>query len=174
MNIIEGFKKGVLVDPEKMAAVCGSTRLSFSEVSERVNRLSNSLVRLGLGRSDRVAILALNCHRYLELYYGAPQMGAVVVPINFRLVASEVKYIIDHSGSRAVFTDDALAPLIESLRDELSSVEHFISIGQKRRDGFLDYEEMIEAGNPDFEPADLAEGDLLGLFYTSGTTAEPK
>lgn len=174
MNIIEGFKKGVSIKPEKVAAVCGSTRLTFSEVSERVNRLSGSLIGLGLRRSDRVAILALNCHRYLELYYGAPQMGAVVVPVNFRLVAAEVKYIIDHSGSKAVVTDDALAPLVDSLRNELPSVEHFISIGEKKRDGFIAYEEMLETGEPEFEQAELGEDDLLGLFYTSGTTAEPK
>src|SRR5882762_8418572 len=111
MSIVEGLKKSVAKTPEKLASICGRTRLTFREVDERVNRLSSELARLGVGRGDRVAILSLNCHRFYEFYYAVPQVGAVVVPINFRLPPHEVKYILDHSGSRVVAVDQALLPV---------------------------------------------------------------
>src|SRR2546426_665568 len=137
MSIVEGLKKSVALSPEKTASICGSTRLTFQEVDERVNRLSSALTTLGIARGDRVAILSLNCHRFLELYYGVPQLGAVVVPINFRLQPQEIKYIVDHSGSRAVAVDPALAPSIEAVRGSLDGVEHFILISDERREGYL-------------------------------------
>lgn len=174
MSIVEGLKKSVAKTPEKFASICGSTRLTFREVDERVNRLSSGLARLGVGSGDRVAILALNCHQFYEFYYAVPQVGAVVVPINFRLPPHEVKYIIDHSGSRVVAVDQALLPVIETIRASLDSVEHFILMGDERCDGYLCYEELLAASSPGFEAPEVSDDELLGLFYTSGTTGEPK
>ncbi len=120
MSIVDGLKKSVSLSPEKVASICGTTRLTFREVDERVNRLSNALAGLGIGRGDRVAILSLNCHRFFELYYGVPQLGAVVVPINFRLTPPEIKYIVDHSGAKTIAVDPELAPLIEDVRSSIS------------------------------------------------------
>src|SRR5215208_1371669 len=129
MTIVDGLKQSVASHPDKIASITTQQTYTFKQVDDRVNRLSNALIRLGVNQGERVAILALNCHRYLELYYGIPQLGAVVVPINFRIPPAEVKYIIDHAEAVAVCVDDALKPVIDGLRPDLASVRHFISIG---------------------------------------------
>ena len=174
MSIVEGLKRSVRQTPLKIASICGSTRLTFREVDERVNRLSSELARFGVGRGDRVAILSLNCHQFYEFYYGVPQLGAVVVPINFRLPPHEVKYIIDHSGSRVVAVDQALLPVIETIRINLDSVEHFILMGNEACEGYISYEELLARGTAEFDAPEVSDEELLGLFYTSGTTGEPK
>lgn len=174
MSIVDGLKKTVAATPDKIASIANQARYTFKQLDERINRLSSSLAHLGIKPEDRVAILALNHWRYLELYYGIAQIGAAVVPINFRIPPSEVKYILEHSEAVAVAVDDALMPLIEALRPQLSSVKHFISIGEVRRQDYLMYEDLIEQGSPDFDAPEISDDELLGLFYTSGTTAEPK
>ena len=174
MSIVEGLKKSARQNPDKIASICGRTRLTFREVDERVNRLSSALAQLGVGRGDRVAILSLNCHQFYEFYYGVPQVGAVVVPINFRLPPHEVKYIVDHSGSRVVAVDQALLPVIETIRASLDSVEHFILMGDEPCEGYISYEELLAGGTAAFDAPEVNNEELLGLFYTSGTTGEPK
>ena len=173
MNIVEGLRGAAASYPGKLAAVCGDARLTFAETLERVNRLSNALTRLGLSRGDRIGVLALNCHRFFELYYAVPQMGACVVPVNFRIPPAEVKYILDHSGARALFVDAALQPVVEQIRAQLATVEHFVSISDAPADGFLSYEALLADALPDYAAAAIDEDELLGLFYTSGTTGEP-
>ena len=174
MSIIEGLHVAAASNPEKLAAVCGNTRLTFRQTVERAARLASALDRLGIRSGDRVAVLALNCHRFFELYYGVPQMGAVIVPINFRIPPSEIKYILDHSGARALAVDDTLAPLVDSIRSQLETVEHFISISDAPRDGYLSYEALLSNASPEYATPPIAEDELMGLFYTSGTTGEPK
>jgi long-chain acyl-CoA synthetase len=174
MSLIQGLKRTVASNASKTAVICGSARPSFKELSERVNRLSSALGNLGISRGDRVAVLALNCHRFLEFYYAVPQMGAVIVPVNFRLPPQEIKYILDHSGARAVAVDAALTPTLESVSSTLETVEHRISISDSPKEDYIDYEELLARGSPEFDAIEVGEDDLLGLFYTSGTTAEPK
>ncbi|HJQ23671.1 MAG TPA: long-chain-fatty-acid--CoA ligase [Blastocatellia bacterium] len=174
MNICEGLRQAAHSRPEKLAAICGPTRLTFRETAARIARLSNALAQLGVTRGDRVAVLALNCHRFFELYYAVPQMGAVIVPINFRIPPAEVKYILDHSGARALAVDEALAPLVEQIRPQLETVEHFISISDTPDEGYLSYEALLAAAAPEYTAPPTAGDELLGLFYTSGTTGEPK
>ncbi len=174
MSIVNGLREAAASYPEKTAAVCGDTRLTFRQTVARVNRLSNALARLGVGAGDRVAVLALNCHRFFELYYAVPQMGAVIVPINFRIPPAEVKYILDHAGARALFVDNALAPLVEQVRPQLETVTQLVSISDAPVDDYLNYEALLADASAEYG-APVIEGDeLLGLFYTSGTTGEPK
>ena len=174
MSIVDGLKRSVASSPHKTAAICGTTRYSFSELNERVDRLSGALAGLGIERGDRVAVLALNCHRFFELYYAIAQIGAVVVPINFRIPPKEIKYILDHSESRAIAVDEALTPSLEAVRRELDTVEQFISIADQPAAGYLDYEALIENTPPLAGAPEVGDDELLGLFYTSGTTGEPK
>lgn len=173
MTVTDGLLETSAITPMKTGVICGETRFNYQDVLDRVRRVSSALTGLGLKRGDRVAILALNCHRYFELYYAVPQMGCIVVPINFRLSVQEVTYIVNHSGSRALVVDDAMAGVVDGMRGELGSLEHFISIGS-RRPGFVSYEELAATGSPDYTPPETEERDPTGFFYTSGTTGEPK
>jgi long-chain acyl-CoA synthetase len=174
MSIVDGLKKSVASSPHKTAAICGSTRYNFSELNVRVDRLSSALIALGIERGDRVGVLALNCHRFFELYYGIAQIGAVVVPINFRIPPKEIKYILDHSESRAIAVDAALTPSLEAIRSQLATVEQFISIADEPGSAYLAYEELISGNAPLADAPKIEDDELLGLFYTSGTTGEPK
>src|SRR5437763_2990718 len=161
MNIVEGLRQAAASRPEKLAAICGHTRLTFRQTAERVGCLSNALAALGVTSGDRVAVLALNCHRFFELYYGVPQMGAVIVPINFRIPPSGIKYILDHSGARARVVDDTLAPLVDGIRSQLETVEHFISISDAPRDGYLNYEALLSNASPEYATPPIDEGALM-------------
>ncbi|HYL99635.1 MAG TPA: AMP-binding protein, partial [Blastocatellia bacterium] len=133
-TIIEHLRRTIADRGEKPASICRTERLTYSQLGDRISRFSNSLKHLGVNAGDRVAILSLNCHRFFEIYYAVPQIGAVIVPINFRIPAWEVKYIVDHSEACAVVVDDAMAPLLDQVRPQLESVRHFISIGDAVRD----------------------------------------
>jgi fatty-acyl-CoA synthase len=109
----------------------------------------------------------------LEAYYAVPQIGAVLVPINYRLVPDEFAYIINHCGAKVVCAHaDYIAP-VDSIRSRLASVEHFVAL-EGSGNGWIDYESRLAAAAPDFEHPEIAETDLLTINYTSGTTARPK
>jgi fatty-acyl-CoA synthase len=122
---------------------------------------------------DRVATIAPNTHAQLEAFYAVPQIGAVLVPVNYRLTPEDFVYIINHSGASVVCVDVDYLDAVDSVRDRLPQVRHFVAF-EGARDGWLDYEAAIAAASPDFTPADVDERDLLTINYTSGTTARPK
>ena len=172
------LRRAVKLYPGQEAVVDGDKRITYAEFGRRVNRLAHGLQSLGVGKGDRVAILSPNSHHFLETFYGTALLGAVVVPINYRLVAGDFDYIVNHSGSRLFIVDGEYTDVIDGIRARLPRVEHFVvsragdtSIPSQWRD----FEDLL-AGQPDTVPADpgLAESDLLSINYTSGTTARPK
>ncbi len=157
------------------AVVDGDLRLTYAQFFDRCDRWSNVLAdRLDVGRGDRVATIAPNTHAQLEAFYAVPQLGAVLVPVNYRLSPAEFAYILEHSGAKVVCADGDYLESVDSIRARLPGVRHFVSFGGKR-EGWLDYEELIalQAATALSRP-DIAEGDLLTINYTSGTTARPK
>src|SRR5437899_4143308 len=120
----------------------------------------------------------------LESFYGVPQIGAVVVPINYRLTADDFRYIINHSGAKIVCAHGDYLEAVDRVRTELPSVTHFVALEggpalseRKRaegRDGWLAYDELLAAAKPAFIHAAVDERDLIAINYTSGTTANPK
>lgn len=161
----------------KIGIVCGETRLTYKEFGQRANRLSNGLKELQVNRGDRVAWLGYNCHRLLEAYYGVVQTGAVLLPLNIRLTPGEIAFILNDSESVAVFYDDDFLPLVEAIRKQTATVKHYVPLepGNNRTNAEMSYESLLGAAEPDFAPPDnLKDDDLAELFYTSGTTANPK
>jgi long-chain acyl-CoA synthetase len=145
---------------EREAVVCGKHRLSFAELADRVRRLGGALRTLGLEPGDRVAILAANCHRYIETYLAVPAAGFVLVPLNTRHAEPELRYALADSGARVLITDrdvGGLSDLVESvvrLPDEYDLL-------------------VADAEASDFD-ADITESSLAGIFYTGGTTGASK
>jgi fatty-acyl-CoA synthase len=156
----------------KVGIVDGDVRLTYREFGERADRLSNALEELGVARGDRVAWLGYNSHQLLEAYYGVVQMGAVLLPLNIRLTPQEIAFILNDSESVALFYDRDFLPIVEAVRGQAPTIKHFVSL---EADAALHYEQLLASAAPDFTPpSDIADDDLAELFYTSGTTANPK
>ena len=158
---------------DREAVVDGDRRFSYRQFFERCDRWSSALQILGVKPGDRVATIAPNTHAHLEAFYAVPQIGAVIVPINFRLTATDFAYILNHSGARVVCVDAAYLDSIDSIRDQVPGVEHFIALTGSKT-GWIDYEATLSSSAPDFERAEIVETEMMALNYTSGTTANPK
>src|SRR5690606_10082588 len=155
----------------------GVHRASYPQARARVARLANGLRAMGIGPGDRVATLAWNGYRHLELYYAIAGIGAVCHTLNPRLSADQFAYIVNHAGDRALFFDVPFSPLIASLRDRLPEGLRTVAMcdpGAVPEGGHGSYEALLE-GQPDRVdwPA-LPEDAACALCYTSGTTGEPK
>ncbi len=156
------------------AVVDGEVRLTYEQFFDRCDRWSSALQRLGVRKGDRVAYIAPNTHAQLASFYAVPQIGGVVVPINYRLTADDFAYIIGHSGAKIVCAAPEYLELIDGIRDRIPGVAHFVAL-EGKRDGWLDYEAELTASSAAsvVRPA-IEETDLLTINYTSGTTARPK
>jgi len=161
--------------PNREAVVDGGVRLTYAAFFDRCDRWSNALQSLGIGKRDRVAYIAPNTHAHLEGYYAVPQVGAVMVPINYRLTPDDFVYLITHSGSRVVCAHADHLDAIDQVRAQLTTVEHFVALeGGDGRKGWLDYESVLRRAAPTFQAPALSESDLLTINYTSGTTSRQK
>jgi fatty-acyl-CoA synthase len=158
---------------QRLATVDGDRRLTYQQFGARCDRWSALLQRLGVRAGDRVACISPNTQTDLESFYAVPQIGAVLVPINFRLSPAEFAYIINHSGARVVCAAEPHAAQVDGIRAELRGVEHYVSL-EGARDGWLDHEALLGDAPSAFERPAVAESDLLTINYTSGTTSRPK
>ena len=158
---------------EREAVVDGDLRLTYAQFFDRCDRWSSALKAFGVRQGDRVAYIAPNTHAHLEAYYAVPQIGAVLVPINYRLLPDDFEYIINHCGAKVVCAHADYIEAIDGIRDRLSGVEHFVAL-EGSGNGWIDYESTLASQSPDFGTVDIAETDLLTINYTSGTTARPK
>src|SRR5215471_7244547 len=114
--------------PDRVAVVDEDLRLTYSEFGRRCDRWSAALQQLGVRQGDRVAYIAPNTHAQLESFYAVPQIGAVLVPINYRLIADDFSYIIKHSGAKVVCVHSDYLEVVEHLRPELPGVKHFVAL----------------------------------------------
>ena len=166
-------KKHARLDPHKECLVCDEVRLTWRQLNERVNRLANGLDGLGVEKETKIAALALNCHRYVEIYYATSKLGAVAVPLNFRLSPHELTYVINHSDAEVLIADAAMLETAARILPELENIKRRIAF-PAAPEGWLDYEELV-AGSPAAEPGvEVDEDDLCQLQYAGGTTGMPK
>src|SRR5882672_7013772 len=159
---------------DREAVVDGDVRMTYGQFFDRCDRWSHVLQhQLGVGHGDRVAYIAPNTHAQLESFYAVPQLGAVLVPINYRLTAGDFAYIIGHSGAKIVCAHSDYLAAVDSIRDQIPDVEHFVAL-EGSSDGWLDYESALAGATPEFLKPTIDESDLLTINYTSGTTSRPK
>ena len=164
--------------PHRTAVVCNDLRYTYAQFAERVSRLAGALRLAGVQAGDRVAFLSPNCHRLLEAYYGVLEAGAVLLPLNIRLTASELGYILNDSGATILFVEKQLLGVADSFRRDIPTVKTICQLDGAPEAPWLDprnYEALLGAATP--HRADIGsidENALAELFYTSGTSANPK
>jgi fatty-acyl-CoA synthase len=158
---------------DREGVVDGAARWSYGEFFARCDRASSALQALGVRQGDRVAYISPNTHAQLESFYAVPQIGAVLVPINFRLVGDDFKYLIQHSGAVVVCVDRDHLDAVDAIRRDLTGVRHFVALSGAR-DGWLDYDDLVRNADGEVARPAIGEGDLLTINYTSGTTSRPK
>ncbi|WP_428312784.1 long-chain-fatty-acid--CoA ligase [Hydrocarboniphaga sp.] len=159
--------------PDREAVVDGGLRLSYRQFGERIDKASAALAALGVRPGDRVATIAPNVHGHLEQFYAVPQIGAVLVPINYRLTPDDFVYLCEHSGSKLIIASGDYLDAIDSVRAKLPGVQHFVALDGNKA-GWLDYEALLAASDGHFTKVEAAETDLITINYTSGTTSRPK
>jgi acyl-CoA synthetase (AMP-forming)/AMP-acid ligase II len=162
--------------PDRIGARDLARSMTFGEWDERACRLANALLGLGLERGDRIAILAYNAVEWLEIYGATAKAGLVMVPINFRLVGSEIAYIVDNSEAKACIVQADLVDRIDGIRGDLAiAAGRYIHFGGRATPrGYRGYEELIAAAALAEPAVDVKPADLWALMYTSGTTGKPK
>ncbi|RMF93493.1 MAG: fatty-acid--CoA ligase [Nitrospinota bacterium] len=158
----------------------GLHRYTYAGFYQRVGRLASVLKRLGVQKGDRVGTLAWNHYRHLELYFAVTCSGAVLHTVNIRLFPEQIAYIINHAGDRILCFDESLTPLLEGIRGELKTVQHYIALGEETTPPATSlhpvhsYEALLAGASPHYDWPHLDEHDAAGMCYTSGTTGHPK
>ncbi len=173
MNIGTLLTKSARSFGANMAMVRGHDVWTYAQFNERTDRLANALRGLGVRQGDHVAILMHNGPQMLEAMFATFKLGCGAVPINFRLHPSEFAYIIDHSESKAVFLTPKFNEPFAAQRGQLGGVAHVITVDGAQGD-VLDYESLLADSSAEFEDAQVDPDDVAWLFYTSGTTGQPK
>lgn len=174
MNLTQTLHNAVQQDPERPMTICGERVRTVAESAARVARLAGALRGLGVGVGDRVGIVAFNSDRYHEFLLAVAWADAVVVPVNLRWSAAEIGYALRDSQTRVLLVDDAFAPMLAAIQAECAGVERVVFCGDGPCPaGTRDYEDLVAATRP---VADARRGGdaVLGVFYTGGTTGEPK
>jgi len=178
LSPLEFLRRARRLYPDSEAVVDEALRLTYSEFGRRCDHWSSALQQLGVKQGDRVAYIAPNTHSQLESFYAVPQIGAVLVPINYRLIADDFTYIIGHSGASVVCVHSDYLEDVERIRRELPEVRHVIALegltDSLREKGWLDYETLLSDAPETFSRPTITEDDLLTINYTSGTTSRPK
>src|SRR6266513_2225803 len=151
--------------PEREAVVDGPLRLNYREFFDRCDAWSAALQTLGVKEGDRVAYIAPNTHSQLESFYAVPQIGAVLVPLNYRLIADDFAYLINHSGARIVCVHSDYLEAVESIRAQLPNVSAFVAL-EGTKSGWLDYETLVAKAPRHFHRPVILETDLLTINYT--------
>ena len=156
-------------------------RQSFGELAARSRRMANALAALGVAPGERVATLAWNGHRHMELYYAVSGSGAVLHTLNPRLHPEQLAYIVQHAEDSVLCFDMTFLPLVEAVAPHLKGVRHYIAMTSRahmpaagKLDGLLCYEDLLEAASDAYEWPSFDENCASSLCYTSGTTGNPK
>ena len=136
---------------DREAVVDGELRYTYGEFFDRCDRWSSALQKMGVRQGDRVACIAPNTHAQLESFYAVPQIGAVLVPINYRLKADDFAYVISHSGARVVCAHGDYLEAVDTVRSQLPDVTAFVAL-EGSREGWLDYERSVAGRRPVPEP----------------------
>jgi len=172
-NIGAFLAKRASLSPKKEALVLGDVRLTYDQLNRQCNRFVNAVTGLGIKAGDRVAILAMNEPEYFDLYFGLGKIGAIMVPINFRLAGPEIQYILNDCRPKVLMFSQEFAPVVESIRGEIPC-EHLVALMDSPPEFARSYKELTKGASEDEPEITAGDDDTLTILYTSGTTGRPK
>ena len=174
MQFTQGLHRAAQQRPTAVSTTCNGRMRTFFETRDRVARLAAGLVGIGMTRASRICILSLNSDRYLEAYLGIAWMGAISVPANYRWSNPELIYSINDADCVTLIVDDQFVPAIDALRQGCPGLRHVIFAGDGPcPEGAISYEQLVGSNEP-IDDVGAHGDDLLGIFYTGGTTGAPK
>ncbi|MFB3078063.1 MAG: AMP-binding protein, partial [Lysobacterales bacterium] len=156
----------------RTALITGSSRISYGELDDRARRVGNGLHALKLEQQSRVAILCRNRHEFFEIWQGAAMAGHVLSPINAKLAAREIAFILNDSQARLLFVDEAFHGLVQEISGELSAVQQIFTLGSHPQ--WRSYSDWRDGQSFEEPPRSLLPDDTVVQRYTSGTTGFPK
>ncbi len=160
--------------PERTALIHLDLRWTYEMLNRRVNRLANALLNSGVKKGDGIALLFFNSNHFVEAYFAAMKIGAVVTPVNFRFIGPEIEYILNDSSAAIFFYGKAFQKVVSECRPRLSHVIRYVAVDSPDTALAADYEQFMAEGE-DAEPeAAVNEADACQIMYTSGTTGKPK
>ncbi len=175
MSVLEFRDRAEAYYGDKVGVVDGDREFTYREFAERTHRLANVLRDLGVEKGDRVSFITYNTHQLLEAYFGVIEAGAILNPINIRLAPHEIAYIVGHAGSKVLFYHHDFTPLVEAMLPHMQRRPTLVVMeGDHEGPAPHEYEALLAAGSTDYEPAVVDENDIAELFYTSGSTGQPK
>lgn len=173
MNTAEFLIITSSICPDKEAIVFEGKRYTFAQLNERTNRLANALLKLGVKKGDQVATIMVNCSQCVEIYFACAKMGAVYVPLNYRAKGNELTYMLNTAEATTLFTGERYLELVDSIKHNLTTVRHFISVDRSEKK-MLFYGDLLESAPADEIFTEINDDDLTILIYTAGTTGFPK
>lgn len=173
MNTIDFLSIASAICPERDAMVFEGKRFTYSQIGERVNRLGNALIKLGVQKGDRIAMMQVNSPECIEVYYAAAKLGAIYVPLNFRARAEELSYMIRNGEVKVLFLGKRYADMVRGILPDIPTLKHCVSLDDKEPD-MLYYEDIISSAPADEVITEIDDEDVTILMYTAGTTGRPK
>jgi long-chain acyl-CoA synthetase len=174
MYITQALKRAVQVNRRGIATIDGERQQTWEQFAERVAKLAGGLRQLGLQPGGRVAILGLNSDHYLECFYAIAWAGGIIVPLNTRLATPELIYMLDDAGAEILLVDATFKDKLVEMLPQASSIQHVILIGEDTlSEGTLRYEQIVADAQP-MPDAGHGGDDVVGIFYTGGTTGLSK
>lgn len=173
MNTTDFLNVAVAICPDRDFSVFEKSRLSYEQTNERIKKLTNVLVGLGVVKGDKVGMLSVNCPQYIETYFATAKAGGIFVPLNFRAKADELNYMINTAQIKVLFVGERYIDLVRGILPDLKGLETCISIDGPQ-EGMLDYETQVASGSDDEFFTEIEDEDVTILMFTSGTTGRPK
>ncbi|MGD9134893.1 MAG: AMP-binding protein [Desulfobacterales bacterium] len=174
MNVSDIIKQHVAKNPEGTAIIFEELRITYGELDRLINQVSSGMLKLGLKRGEVLSLFLPSIPELIIGYLAAVRAGLIVNVVNAMLREQEVAYILKDCATRAILVDKKRLSILEAIRPEVESLSTVIVIGMSGSDQYDSYESVLNSGRDQFEPADLQDGDLCHLMYTSGTTGRPK
>ena len=173
MNTTEFLSIASAICPDCDSIVFEEKRWTYSQTSERVNGLSNALVRLGVNKGDRVAVLQANCPEIVESYFATAKLGGIFVPLNFRAKTSELSYMLSNAEAKVLFVGKRYLDMARTMLPDLSTIEQCICLDSKQANMPF-YSDLVAESPADEVFFDIGDEDITILMYTAGTTGRPK